>query len=234
MNKKHIATLLLAIPLLISCSKNIPLRSDIENFIASFSLENSMQEYREVSYSATKNQYLENVHSEVVTSLDFNVKNIEEGVIQYHRNVKTFEEGVLADELDAQITKENDKYFYIVNNEKFERTIDECIDIIEKFFFEETMTDYYHYNGNYYGDLVLETCRYNQEFVTIDQEKEIYILSYSREGEEDVEVEGGKVKKHYLVSQEYSVNKLGMLVENHLDYRLGDEYIKEDIYVTKL
>lgn len=234
MNKKHIATLLLAIPLLISCSKNIPLRSDIENFIASFSLETAMQEYREVSYISRKIQFIDNVRTRTETTLDFNVKNIENGEIYYHKNVKVLDDDILRQETEINIIKENDKYFYTINNEKYEKTIDECLDIIEDFFFEETMTDYYHYNGNYYGDLVLETCRYNQDFVTIDQEKELYILSYTREGDSGVEIDGQNVNKHYYLEQNYSVNKLGMLVSNHINYNFGEEFIREEIGVTKL
>ena len=230
MKKHNIATIVFAIPLLVSCSKNIPLRSDIEEFIASFSLSESMQTYREVTYSSTKNQYLKNAHTYIYTNLSFNVKNIENGDIEYHKNVKVYNEETLDTETDIEIINENNKYYYVVNGNRQEKTIDECLDVIETFFFEDTLTDYYHYNGNYYGDLVLETCRTYQEFVTIDQERELYILAYDREGDEKVDGEN----RHYRLQQEYSVNKLGMLVENHLDYRFGEEYIIEDILVSKL
>ena len=234
MKKQNIAKLIFAIPLLVSCSKNIPLRSDIEDFIASFSLSESMQVYREVFYSAVKEQLLKNEHRFIYTNLNFNVKNIEDGEIEYHKSVKVYKDDVLETETDIKIETENGKYYNVINDSKQEVTIDDCLDTIEQFFFEETMTDYYHYNGNYYGDLVLETCRQYQEFVTIDQEKQLYVLAYNREGYEDVETDNGKVNKYYKVQQEYSVNKLGMLVENHLDYRFGDEFIKEDILVSKI
>jgi hypothetical protein len=83
----------------------------------------------------------------------------------------------------------------------------------------------YHAQGMYYGDLLLETARELQAFITINEAKTELIFEHNSKGRVD--------GKDAEIKQKYSVNKLGMLIKNNVEQHNGDDYIIQEINVFK-
>ena len=111
-------------------------------------------------------------------------------------------------------------YFISTNGELQASSLKEYKRIITKFFYKQTqLGGTYHTQGFYYGDYLQEVAPSLQQYVTIDQDNQLYIHEY------DVTEKG----THYY--QKYSVNKWGMLVENHNTVQNLNKKVQQDIYV---
>ena len=223
MKPRVIALPLIAMSLLSSCS--VELRSDIKEFVASFSLSEAMATYKVAGYTSVKETKKDGVKTLENITLNFNVSDPENP--EYHLTTST-----KIDENEAQIVEkfsqkiENKFYLYETGKDPVEYTADQIKLLVRDFFYTKTMYDGdYHSNGMYYGDFVLETARDLQGFVEIDGENELYIFRHYTEGKVD--------GLDSSVEQMYSVNKLGMLVKNISNQVKGDDYIKQEINVFK-
>ena len=130
--KSIIGLTLLPILLLASCQKK-SLRSDIAEFIASFSLQDSIAEYQEAGYEKTTEVVEEKGTSKEVEKVDFNVKD--DSAISYNYSYKSYVDDVLDKENFITITTEDNKYFYKSESEEKEITKDEVNSIVITFFY---------------------------------------------------------------------------------------------------
>ena len=222
MKLRYLAASLLTMSLLSSCAKK-ELRSDIKDFVASFSLSESMLAYKHAGYTSEKESFIDGVKTNENTTLNFNI--LDEENPEYH--LKTITKTNDEDEkVYEKFLSKNEEKIYLNETEKepVEYSINDVKLLVQDFFFTEVLLEgTYHCYGMYYGDLVLETARDFQEFVTIDQENELYELHYFTKGK-------GNGKPSTL-EQYYSVNKLGMLVKNISKQANGDNYINQEINV---
>ena len=92
------------------------------------------------------------------------------------------------------------------NDEQKEISATEVSNLFVQFFYTTTQNEgQYHSGGYYYGDYVADISPVLQDYVTIDQENQLYIYDYNFENAEKTIKRG----------QRYTVNSLGMIVENH-------------------
>lgn len=210
--------------LLSSCAKE--LRSDIKEFVASFSLSESMSTYKHAGYTSVKISEVDGVKTEENISLSFNT--LDEENLSYTFTKKTKINDGEENIFQKFLTKNDGKYFLNeTDKEPVEYSVDQINLLVQEFFYKNVMYEgTYHCNGMYYGDLILETIQELQGFVEIDQEKECYIFSHKTSGKVD--------GKDSSVEQYYSVNKLGMLVQNISKQSYGSNYINQEINVFTL
>ena len=225
MKLRFIATSLLMVSLLSSCKQN-ELRSDIKEFVASFSLSSAIEAYKHAGYTSVKESFIDGKKTSENIILNFDVLDIENPTYNYQKITKTNDEEEQKEE--KYIQKNEEKiYFFETNKEPIEYSTEDVEKLIIEFFYTKTMYEgTYHCNAMYYGDLVLETARDFQEFVTIDADNSLYVFYHLTKGR----VEG----KASSVEQYYSVNKLGMLVKNISNQSKGEDYIKQEINVFTL
>ena len=224
MKLRKIVTSLLMVLLLSSCAKE--LRSDIKEFVASFSLSESMSTYKHAGYTSVKISEVDGVKTEENISLSFNTLDEENLTYTFTKKTKINdgEENIF----QKFLTKNDGKYFLNeTDKEPVEYSIDQINLLVQEFFYKNVMYEgTYHCNGMYYGDLILETIQELQGFVEINQEKEWYIFSHKTSGKVD--------GKDSSVEQYYSVNKLGMLIQNISKQSYGSNYINQEINVFTL
>lgn len=224
MKLRFIATSIALMSLLSSCGKE--LRSDIKNFVTSFSLSESMSTYKHAGYTDDKETFIDGVKKKENTILSFNLLDPENP--EYHlKTITKIDEG--EEKTYEKFISKNEEKFYLNETEKdpIEYTIENINLLVQNFFYKSTMMEgSYHCNGMYYGDLIQETAKDLQEFVQIDEENHWYVFHHFTKGK----VEG----KDSSVEQYYSVNKLGMLVKNVSKQSKGNDYINEEINVFLL
>lgn len=210
--------------LLSSCAKE--LRSDIKEFVASFSLSQSMSTYKHAGYTSVKISEVDGVKTEENISLSFNT--LDEENLTYNFTKKTKINDGEENIFQKFLTRNEGRYFLNeTDKEPVEYSVDQINLLVQEFFYKNVMYEgTYHCNGMYYGDLILETIQELQGFVEIDQEKQWYIFSHKTSGKVD--------GKDSSVEQYYSVNKLGMLIQNISKQSYGSNYINQEINVFTL
>lgn len=200
--KSIIGLSLLPILLLVSCNKKT-LRSDIANFIASFSLQDSIAEYLEAGYSIRTELYVDGETTITEETVDFNVRD--DSSISYSYTYKTYVDDVIDENRFVTIATEEGKYVYTSETETKEISKDEVNSNVIRFFYTSDDMSY-HKGGAYYGDIVLDGAYSFQNYTTIDLENNLYILDYEFK---DTSVDA-------IIKQNVVVNQLGMLVSNYL------------------
>ena len=200
--KKIFPTLCLTL-LLVGCVDTSPLRSDIEEFVASFSLEEAMSTYLDMGYEKTKTTNKEDVTVEV-ENMDIRCSDMT--TFSYDFTKVTTVNGVKQKEEYSRIETIENRYYLTTdqNPDKTEIPSSKCAEYIEDFFYGEVLYDRYHQKGMYYGDIVLDNARRWTDFITIDQEKDLLVM----EQNDFVIEETGKA------SQLIKVNRIGMLTYN--------------------
>ena len=207
MKVRKLFALSMATILLTSCS-NYALRSDIADFIASFSLDASIQAYKEAGYIETKVAEAKDETTKTVESFSFNVKDVTHP--KYKKVTSTYKNEIFDSETKEEIIEENNKYYLVKNDtEKIEKTLEETHKLIELFFYKSVEYETIHLYGMYYGDYIKQIVTMLQSLVTIDTENDLYVYSATRTYLNDKNI---KVYE----SQTYKVDRLGMLQENDL------------------
>lgn len=216
--KRKILSITLLVSLLCSCN-NRTLRSDIRKFIASFSLSESMKSYKEAGYTETRIHTTKDKVEKKVIEFSFNVKN--DSLPTYQKKVTNYENDTLISKKIEKVYYENETmYFEDFNGVVSEYTLEKCSDKIRQFFYTKTeLEGQYHYGGMYYGDYISQMAITLQDLVKIDEENELY------------KYHAGASKEGVYTLQEYSINKLGMLVENFLSQTQGDDSVVTTISV---
>lgn len=195
------------VALLTSCNK-IQIRSDIAEFIASFSLEDSVRAYLEGGYEQTSITTTNDEVVKEVETLSFNVKDNQKP--QYEKKILKYKNDVLESEIKEEIVIQNDKYYFIDSDGTHEYTLQECHDKVEKFFYEQSSFEgTYHYRGMYRGDYIKQGIEYFQPYATVSEDKSLLTFDIS---EDNFDENGLK----YHINSVYSVNTLGMLVEQNI------------------
>ena len=220
MKIKKILLSLVSIVFLTSCFQR-SLREDIKEFVANFSLEESVKAYLVAGYVSENTVTKNGTTTKVIETFDFDVSDVRDP--HYHKNVKTYVDNVLSEEDDEYIVHQDDTFFYHHNDDEAEEyTLEQCHVLVRAFFYTQVEAEgTYHIRGQYYGDYVLQSCLSFQNFITIDQENELYIFEASQIKASD----DGKVNIH----QKYEVNKLGMLVTN--DVTMVSNNINSHIHI---
>ena len=222
MKLRFIASSLLLMSLLSSCGQK-ELRSDIKDFVASFSLSEAMSNYKHAGYNNDKVTFKDGTKTEEKVTLEFNILDEENPSYNLTKKTKINDEEETI--YQKYLTKDENKFFiYETSVDPYECSINDVKNLIRNFFYTKVMYEgTYHSDGMYYGDLVLETVRELQEFVTIDGNNSLYEFYHYTEGK----VEGKDAK----IEQYYSVNKQGMLVKNISKQSNGENYINQEINV---
>lgn len=199
MKRRILPFTLLAVSLL-SCNQ-VQLRSDISDFIASFSLVSSLEKYRESKYllTITSVEGSDTIYQE--DNFSFNVKD-DENITYKFTSVKK-KNGEVLSSINEEIKKSGDEYYYYKNDEEpIEKTVSEIKnDYIKKFFYKDSSLDIYT-QGMYIADWLKSVIVNIQDCVTIDQEK--HQLTYNKPRE---------LKDNELDFEEIMVvDSLGMIV----------------------
>lgn len=207
MKLRKIFVVVSTVTLLASCSQN-NLRSDIAEFIASFSLEDSIKAYFEAGYIETKIATENDTVTKTVLKFDFNVKDALHP--QYKKVTSTFINENLEKEVVEEIKEENDKfYFYKTGEEASEYSLEQVHSLVEKFFYQKVEYETIHLYGMYYGDYIKQIVTTLQSLVTIDTDRDLYCYSANRTYLNDKNIK-------VFEEQNYEVNRLGMLSKNDL------------------
>lgn len=199
MKRRILPFTLLAVSLL-SCNQ-VQLRSDISDFIASFSLVSSLEKYRESKYllTITSVEGSDTIYQE--DNFSFNVKD-DENITYKFSSVKK-KNGEVLSSINEEIKKSGDEYYYYKNDEEpIEKTVSEIKnDYIKKFFYKDSSLEIYT-QGMYIADWLKSVIVNIQDCVTIDQEK--HQLTYNKPRE---------LKDNELDFEEIMVvDSLGMIV----------------------
>ena len=201
--RSFIGLFIIPILLLSACTQKV-LRSDIQEFIASFSLSESIKEYKEAGYTLTQNVSFDGVESTSTKKIDFNIKD--ESNISYSYSYVEIENKEVKTNDFVKITTENNKYFLESNSvNKHEIDVEEVNENIIKFFYETDEYEFHKY-GAYYGDIVLDSAYTFQNYTTIDEENKLYKVEYETKSKD----------QDITISEKLVVNSLGMLESNYV------------------
>ncbi len=203
---------------LTSCNAKPELRKDIKEFIANFSLKASMDAYVTGGYTSTKVTTEGGTKTTVITSLEYS--RVDEQHPTYVEVTTIYVNDEESSKTEIKFVEVDGEYYLSTNGELKPSSLNECKKLITKFFYKKTELDgTYHIQGYYYGDYLKEVAPVLQQYVTIDQENELYVHEYN------------VVQQNTEYYQKYTVNKLGMLVENHNTVENDSKKVEQDIYV---
>ena len=225
MNRSLIVISLIAMPLLNACSP-VEIRSDIKEFVASFSLADSIEAYKEAGYTSDKKTMINGVLFTEKIDFYYNVKDPENPSYEMTTTSKsgTEEEKIVKNFLEV---KDGEIFYIEGEKDPVSYSQEQVVELIKPFFYKQTMYDgAYHSDGMYYGDFILEIVRELQAFVTIDTENELYCFNHSSKEDKD--------GVHSEIEIHYSVNKLGMLTKNISRVQNGRDYVDQEINVYKV
>ena len=221
--KKFILPLVL-LASLTSCSVKPELRKDIKAFIANFSLEESVKEYQTGGYIQTTVEVGEKSTTKEIVEMSYSLIDSEHPT--YQETTTKYVNDKLKSTVEVVFVQNESGCYISTNGELKESSVKECKKLITKFFYKQTSVDgQYHTQGWYYGDYLKEVAPVLQKYVTIDQEQELYIYEYTVTEKKS----GVETKIH----QNYKVNKLGMLEENHYSMENETKTKTIDIIVHK-
>jgi len=221
MNIRRIATYLtILLPLVLtSCQKKI-LREDIAEFIANFSLENAINEYKRVNFS--KIQTIKNGEEITLKKeiINFDVSDVSYPV--YQRSYQEVKNEVEIDSLEEHFEITDNQYYLVINDKKEESTLEGLHNIIQQFFYKEvSLNGQYHSEGYYYGDIVSYSAYDYQNNITIDNESELLIFSECQNYQ-------GTMRCSY-----FQVDKTGMMIKNIASGLQDDKEAKTEIEILK-
>lgn len=214
--KRRFALLLLTLPLLVGC-KQTQIRKDIEEFVSSFSLQESFLTYRRAEYNDSKESNINGVYTRELERVYFDSRDEEN--LSYIKENFLYEEEELVSQNEEKCYKKDGEFYYELNGEISPSSMEKYELLVTKFFYKEIVEDTYHSRGMYYGDYVIDTCAKLQDLVTIKDD--LYIMEYRT-------VDSKNNSEQY---QLLKVNRLGMLDSNHVYMRNGINSISEDVIV---
>ena len=219
MKRRYIALLIPTISLLTSCMKS-PLRSDIIEFIASFSIELAMQNYAHATYTRQDISIENDVTSIIVKEMTINRDDLAYDYIE-----KTHEEDEETSSVHRYIEKREENYFYITESEETERSKEQVNDLINNFFYTSSKEGIYT-GGMFMGDAFREILPDIQDLVTIDSENKLLVYSYVNTMKDD--------NKEVVIAQTVTLDEYGMLVKEDLEKTSDLGIFKTHIEVKKL
>lgn len=228
MKRKIFVPLTVTISLLASCGGTRPLRSDIKQFIASFSIKEARNTYLESSYLRTDLYHEPEQEIRTELSVSFNIKDKENATYEYYFKKYIDEE---LDEKNSHLTKiQKGESGYVVNKDGVESVIDyEQVEqnYVRHFFYRSNVADV-HSIGMYMGDVLIEALPGIQDYVTTDFDNEL--LTY------DIPFGVKKDVQGYDFSEVLVVNSIGMLVsfDNKIKSSTGAITVESHLEVTNI
>ena len=204
MKRRFVAICLTVISLLTSCGK-AKLRSDIIEFIASFSIDLAVQNYPSASYERENISIENGVTSKEVKRMSINRKNPDSLSFLYEEI--TYENDEEKTTLRRYIEKNNEKYFYVSEEGSIEKTKEQVNALINNFFYTSS-TEGIYTGGMFMGDAFREILPDIQDLVTIDSENKLLVYSYVNHMIEE--------EKEVTITQSISLDEYGMLVKDDL------------------
>ena len=204
MKRRFITILIPVISLLTSCARN-NLRSDIINFIASFSVDLAIQKYPAASYSREDISVENGVTSKVLTTMSIDRKN--ENNLAYDFTKITLENEVEKSSLHRYVEKNNEKYFYVSEDGKVEKTNEQINALLNDFFYTSS-TEGIYTGGMFMGDAFREILPDIQDLVTIDSENKLLVYSYINLMQDE--------NKEVKIEQTVTLDQYGMLVKEDM------------------
>ena len=211
------------VTLLTACHVKPELRKDIKEFVSQFSLKAAMEQYKTGGYTSTKEtrQIGQNTLKEVI-EMEFSI--IDDEHPTYVETTTNYENDEISSQVEVRFVEQDDEYYISTNGELKKSSLKEYKKYITRFFYKKVDLDgQYHTQGFYYGDYLKEVAPNLQNYVTIDQERELYIMEYhtlEKQGEVTAEI-----------NQMYTVNKWGMLNTNHYMMGTEEKTVTQDIIV---
>ena len=204
MKRRFITILIPVISLLTSCARN-NLRSDIIDFIASFSVDLAVEHYPSGSYKRVDISVENGVTSKVITEMSMSRENDDNLAYDFTKTEMEGEE--IKSSLHRYVEKNNEKYFYISEDGKIEKTSEQIKTLTLDFFYTSS-TEGIYTGGMFLGDAFREILPDIQDNVTIDSENKLLVYSYVNEMTD----ENTKV----TITQTVSLDEYGMLVKDDL------------------
>lgn len=216
---------LVTISLLTSCSKTPDLRSDIAEFITSFSYTEARKKYLEARY--IRKDISHEASGEIITieeEMYINIKD--ENDLKYDFKKKKFTATEVFEEKHNYVIKNGDHYLYYYTgaDNPATRTPEEVkYPLISGFFYKQQFEEI-HTSGMYVGDYLLETLPYIQDYVTINNADKT--LTY------DIPLDVPKDAKDYNFEEVLVVDELGMTMSCDIYQTNGITSLKTSILVT--
>ncbi len=222
MKRRFITILIPVISLLTSCVRN-NLRSDIIDFIASFSIDLAVENYPAASYSREDISIENNVTSKVLTTMTINRKN--EDNLVYDFSKITLEGDEQKSNLHRYIEKSEEKYFFISEDGKLEKTKEQVNALLNDFFYTSS-TEGIYTGGMFMGDAFREILPDIQDLVTIDSENKLLVYSYVNLMNDE--------NKEVRIEQTVTLDQYGMLVKEDMKKTSDLGVFETHIEVKKL
>ena len=221
MKRRNIAIIIPVISLLTSCARN-NVRSDIQEFIASFSIESAVSTYVKASYSREDISIENGATSKIKTTMSIDRQNEENLLYDYQRI--TLEEEAETSNVHRYVEKKENKYFYITEEYSEEKTKDEVNDLLDTFFYTSS-TEGIYTGGMFMGDAFREIIPDIQDLVTIDSENKLLVYSYVNRMKED--------EREVRIEQTVTLDQCGMLVKEDMKKTSGLGVFETHIEVKK-
>ena len=222
MKRRFIGLLIPVMSLLIAC-KNHNIRSDIKEFIASFSSDLAIENYPAASYTREEISIENSVTSKVVTTMSIDRKNPDD--LAYDYTQISYENDEQKNSVHRYIEKNNDQYFYITESQTLQRDYEQVNDLINSFFYT-SVTEGIHTGGMFMGDSFRDILPDIQDLVTIDSENKLLVYSYERLISEQ--------NKEVKINQTVTLDQYGMLVKEDMQKTSDLGVHKLHIEVKKL
>ena len=204
MKRRFITLLIPVISLLTSCARN-NVRSDIKEFIASFSIELAMNNYPAASYTREDISIENDVTSKIVTSMSINRKDENNYAYDYRKT--TFESDEQTSDIHRYLEKTDEQYFYITEDDKVERNKEQITFLLNNFFYTSS-TEGIFTGGMFMGDAFREILPDIQDLVIINNENKTLVYSYVNRMNDK--------EKSVTIEQNVTLDQYGMLIKEDM------------------
>lgn len=215
MNRKECVIFITASLLFTSCSTRA-LRSDIKEFIASFSFDEAVKTHTSGGYSSIRNHNVNGyVYKENIT-LDFSYEDSENITYDYLQIVTHDDIEMLR--VHNYLVYEEGTLYYVSSDGKEEYDLQKSTELIKHFFYESYNQDGdYHSRGMYYGDFISEMATTYQDYIVIDNENKQLRYTYETSGK-------GDDGQNQHLKEVIIVDHIGMLVSLSFEGENGSLY----------
>lgn len=204
MKRSFITVLIPLISLLTSCAnKNV--RSDILEFIASFSIDSAIANYPVASYTREDISIENDKTSKVITTMSIN--RSDHNNLAYDYREITYEEEVEKSNIHRYIEKNNDEYTYVTDSSSLTKSEEEVNALINTFFYTYT-SDNIYLGGMFMGDTFRDIIPDIQDLVVIDNENKLLVYSYLNIMNDE--------NKEVKIEQIVTLDNYGMLVKEDM------------------
>ena len=153
------------------------------------------------------------------------MSRLNEENLAYDFSKITFEGEIEKSHIHRYIEKNNEKYFYVSEDGKVEKTTDQVKALTLEFFYTSS-TEGIYTGGMFMGDAFREILPDIQDNVTIDSENKLLVYSYVNHMKED--------NKEVTITQNLSLDEYGMLVKDDLKKESDLGIFETHIEVKKL